>query len=50
MSSSDKEYWRKVVREEFKLLMENKMWRLKDLSEGRKGIEGKWVFKRKEVV
>lgn len=47
MNSSEKDFWLKAVKEEYDLLIENKIWRLENLSAGRKVIEGKWVFRRK---
>lgn len=47
MLSTEWEYWKRVVDEEYFFFMDNRTWRLEDLSAGRKFIEGKWIFRRK---
>jgi hypothetical protein len=38
------------MKEEFDFLIENNIWNLISLSNGRKALGGKWVYKRKRVV
>lgn len=47
MKSKDKDSWLKAAQEEYESLMQNGTWVLEDLPQGRKVIDGKWVFRRK---
>jgi hypothetical protein len=38
------------MKEEFDSLIENNIWNLIPLPNGRKALGGKWVYKRKRVV
>ncbi|CAI7829747.1 unnamed protein product, partial [Closterium sp. NIES-54] len=45
LESSDAEEWKKAMESELKSIEENGTWELVELSEGRKEITSKWLFK-----
>ncbi|UYV76870.1 hypothetical protein LAZ67_14002267 [Cordylochernes scorpioides] len=47
LSGKDSYFWRKAMKEEFDLLIENKTWELVDPPKGQNVIGSKWVFRRK---
>ncbi|CAI7886327.1 unnamed protein product [Closterium sp. NIES-53] len=47
LESSDAEEWKKAMESELKSIDENGTWELVELSEGRKAITSKWLFKIK---
>src|SRR5664279_530197 len=47
MGSTDSESWRVTMGSELKSMEDNQVWNLVDLPDGIKGIECKWVFKKK---
>ncbi|CAI7808621.1 unnamed protein product [Closterium sp. NIES-53] len=47
LESSDAEEWKKAMESELKSIEENGTWELVELSEGRKAITSKWLFKIK---
>ncbi|CAI7764166.1 unnamed protein product [Closterium sp. NIES-54] len=47
LESSDAEEWKKAMESELKSIEENDTWELVELSEGRKVITSKWLFKIK---
>ncbi|CAI7868990.1 unnamed protein product [Closterium sp. NIES-53] len=47
LESSDAEEWNKAMKSELKSVEENGTWELVELSEGRKAITSKWLFKIK---
>ncbi|CAI7910878.1 unnamed protein product [Closterium sp. NIES-54] len=50
LKSSDAEEWKKAMESELKSIEENGTWELVELSEGRKAITYKWLFKIKSNV
>ncbi|CAI7839976.1 unnamed protein product [Closterium sp. NIES-53] len=47
LESSDAEEWKKAMESELKSIEENVTWELVELTEGRKAITSKWLFKIK---
>ena len=47
MVGSDFNKWLEVMKFEIGFMYENKVWILEVLSEGRKVIQNKWIFKKK---
>ncbi|CAI7857400.1 unnamed protein product [Closterium sp. NIES-54] len=47
LESSDAEEWKKAMESELKSIEENGTWELVELSEGRRAITSKWLFKIK---
>ncbi|CAI7757794.1 unnamed protein product, partial [Closterium sp. NIES-53] len=47
LESSDTEEWKKAMESEMKSIEENGTWELVELTEGRKAITSKWLFKIK---
>ncbi|CAI7871225.1 unnamed protein product [Closterium sp. NIES-53] len=47
LESSDAEEWKKAMESELMSIEENGMWELVELTEGRKAITSKWLFKIK---
>ncbi|CAI7874461.1 unnamed protein product [Closterium sp. NIES-53] len=47
LESSDAEEWKKAMESELKSIEENGTWELVELSEGRKAITSKWLFRIK---
>ncbi|CAI7878543.1 unnamed protein product [Closterium sp. NIES-54] len=47
LESSDAEEWKKAMESELKSIEENGTWELVELTEGRKAITSKWLFKIK---
>ena len=47
LERKDCKLWKEAADSEFKSLVENEVWNLKKLPEGRKAIGCKWIFKRK---
>ena len=47
LGRKDCKLWKEAADSEFKSLVENDVWNLKKLPEGRKAIGCKWIFKRK---
>ena len=47
MVGSDFNKWLEVMKSEIGFMYENKVWILEVLSEGRKVIQNKWIFKKK---
>ena len=41
--------WKQAIKEEYDLLIENNIWDLVPLPNGRKTLKSKWVFKRKFI-
>ena len=47
MMSPDSAKWLEAMKSEMRSMYENKVWTLIDLPNDRRGIEIKWIFKRK---
>ena len=47
MVSPDSDKWLEAMKSEMGSMYENQVWTLVDLSDGRKAVENKWIFKRK---
>src|SRR4051812_19631371 len=47
MMSPDSDKWQEAMKSEMGSMYENQLWTLVDLPDGRKGVENKWVFKKK---
>ena len=50
MAGSDFNKWFEVMKFEIGFMYENKVWILVDLSDDRRVIENKWIFKKKTDV
>ena len=49
LTSPESEYWQKAMKEEFDSLLQNNTWELVPLPIGRKALDTKWVYKRKDM-
>ena len=50
MMSPDSAKWLEAMKSEMGSMYENKVWTLVDLSDDRRAIENKWIFKKKTDV
>ena len=50
MAGPDFNKWFEVMKSEIGFMYENKVWILVDLSDDRRVIENKWIFKKKTDV
>ena len=47
MTSPDSDKWLEAMKSEMGSMYENQVWTLVDLSNDRKAVENKWIFKKK---
>ena len=47
LQRTDSKFWIEATKSEYDSLIENKVWELTKLSDGRKPVGCKWVFKKK---
>jgi hypothetical protein len=48
MEGPESEKWLEAMKSEIRSMYDNKVWTLVDISNDRKDVENKWIFKKKD--
>jgi hypothetical protein len=50
MVSPESEKWQEAIKSEIDSMYDNQVWTLVNLPDGRKAVDNKWIFKKRQML